>query len=765
MNQRALFIIIVVTLFCLGMFGQYQIAPHKLTENLSTSIYEILMLFLLDGEWTLDLDSVPLAIEIVRFAAPLVAIASIVLVIAKSTRIALANYIVRFYRDHTVVVGLGEKSLQFLQTYRQGSRLVVVESDPDNSLIDRARGLGFNVMVCDQVDIGLLGRLNFERATDFLIFTDSDDNNIELVLKLLDITGRNNWADQDTRLHIHLDDIGLSQQLESHPVFSAEHSKTEIYFFSVYDMSARLLLRDYPSELFADVAGQKRIHLAIHDFGRLAEKVIVESLLLFQFRNQSRLRITVYDRDADRIRKRMRANHPHIETLCDVDYRQQDAQFAQEFLEQELTVLQSVTQHIFCGASDKDNLAQALRLRKLLLEATSCNAPIFVRMHRSTGLAQLVHADGGQPEIPDGIYAFGMLDQVMHADNVLSAHLESLAHAMHQMYVDDAATGDRAMSASRAWSQLTQSERKQNLLKADHWPVRLRATRYTCDEQVAPVIQYSEEAALLQAVMEHNRYVNQKLNAGWTFGELRSNAARTNPFLVPWEELPVEQRDKETADASAQASYIADNMGVFVKRRLVIGVTGHRLNRMDVKNQQLRNALRKSLAELREAHPDHHFTILSPLAEGSDRLVWELAREILGARLWVLLPLPYELYVDDFTSGESTNEFQQLLGGAEFCFEMPLKFGARKDLAIPTDNNPARNNQYALVGAYIAQRCDYLISIYDGQGIAGVGGTSQVLRWYESGEVDPEFEYPHEFFEPPHKRPALVYNPFPDAEH
>ena len=55
------------------------------------------MLFPLAGEWTLELQDVPLAIEVVRFAAPLATIASVILVIAVNARNALENYFVRYY--------------------------------------------------------------------------------------------------------------------------------------------------------------------------------------------------------------------------------------------------------------------------------------------------------------------------------------------------------------------------------------------------------------------------------------------------------------------------------------------------------------------------------------------------------------------------------------------------------------------------------------------------------------------------------------------
>jgi hypothetical protein len=761
MYQKALFILAVMCLFSLGMYGQYQLSPDRLTTGLTTSVYQILMLFLLAGEWTLELQEIPLAIELVRFTAPLVSIASIVLVIAANARDGLANYFLRFYRGHTIVVGLGEKSYQFLQTCEKKSHFVVVERNSDNGFIARTRAMGVKVVTRDIVEDSLFDHLALTHAESIIIFTNSDTENVEVALKLRQHLRHLDPGKLGLRVHIHLDDFSLAHQLENYPRFSADQSTTEVSFFSVYDLSARLLLRDYPAEIFADVAGHPRIHLAIYGFGRLAEKIVTESSLLFHFRNQSKLKLTIFDEQIDEKRQAFEAHFPHLSSICDIDFVQHIPLYPSDFPSKAEAQLATVTQHIICHETDEVNLAHALGLRQILLSKKASNSAIFVRMQRSSGLAQLVHTDKGQPEIPDGIYPFGMLDSVLHADNILSPQLDEIARATHEMYANEAASKNADGPTPPSWAQLTQAERKQNRLKADHWSVRLRSSRCEISEQTVPVLEFAEGETELQALMEHNRYVDQKISDGWRYGEDRSIAAKTNPFLLPWDELPEEQRARELRDVSAQPAYFARKMARFVKRRLVIGVTGHRLNKMDVNNKKLRDQISKVLVEIGKDHPAHQFTLLSPLAEGADRLVTALAMEILGARLQVLLPLPYELYISDFTSGESIEEFQRMVGLAQSCFEMPMKFGTISELADASPLNLSRNKQYALAGAYIVQRCDYLFAIYDGQPAAGIGGTGQVLNWYQEGIVDDDFLYPDVYFEPPHRRPALVFHPYP----
>ena len=193
-------------------------------------------------------------------------------------------------------------------------------------------------------------------------------------------------------------------------------------------------------------------------------------------------------------------------------------------------------------------------------------------------------------------------------------------------------------------------------------------------------------------------------------------------------------------------------------RFLTIGVSGHRPHRLDIYDKNIQNQVVLELEGLAERYPQHHFIVLSPLAEGADRLVAKLAMRILNASLQVPLPLPYDLYVTDFCDKESVEEFKLLVGKAEFYYEMPMKFGNIRELAMTnrSGSNILRDKQYALVGAYVAQRSDELIALWDGQPDRGIGGPAQVIRWFDSEKIDEEYKYEASYFKAPPRTKAIV---------
>ncbi|HVR80949.1 MAG TPA: hypothetical protein VHF02_02505 [Luteimonas sp.] len=162
---------------------------------------------------------------------------------------------------------------------------------------------------------------------------------------------------------------------------------------------------------------------------------------------------------------------------------------------------------------------------------------------------------------------------------------------------------------------------------------------------------------------------------------------------------------------------------------LVVGVTSHR-DLDPAQLPELTQQLRLALGGLRNQFPELLLIVLSPLAEGGDRLVAEVALE-LGARLIVPLPLPVELYAQDFATPESRAQFDRLLAQAEVV-PLPLPPGDTEQLRQP---GPLRDRQYLLAGLYVASHCHVLLALWDGGNDGGLGGTTQIVRYYLGGPL------------------------------
>lgn len=144
--------------------------------------------------------------------------------------------------------------------------------------------------------------------------------------------------------------------------------------------------------------------------------------------------------------------------------------------------------------------------------------------------------------------------------------------------------------------------------------------------------------------------------------------------------------------------------------KIVIGVSGHRtLQNPD----PIIAAVDETLHAIKQIFEIETIALLSPLAEGADRIIAERALAIEGTKLIAVLPLPVESYQEDFRSHSSREQFQGLLELAIEIIELPGVIN--------------REESYRNVGKYLVAHCDVLIAIWDGQPARGPGGTAEVV--------------------------------------
>lgn len=156
---------------------------------------------------------------------------------------------------------------------------------------------------------------------------------------------------------------------------------------------------------------------------------------------------------------------------------------------------------------------------------------------------------------------------------------------------------------------------------------------------------------------------------------------------------------------------------------IVLGVTGHR-DISDEDKEILGCRVREVFEELKDKYPKSPFILLSPLAEGADRLVAQVALDA-GISLVVPLPMPVDEYEKDFLTPESKAEFRDLLNRATAWFEL-------SPLEVNTNHHGSdmenRNLQYREVGLYVARHCQVLLALWDGLSTSSKAGTSHIVH-------------------------------------
>ncbi len=144
---------------------------------------------------------------------------------------------------------------------------------------------------------------------------------------------------------------------------------------------------------------------------------------------------------------------------------------------------------------------------------------------------------------------------------------------------------------------------------------------------------------------------------------------------------------------------------------LVVGVTGHRFLS---KKHCVRNGVVEALSRIVAAFPNRSLAALSSLAEGSDQIVAEEALRMPGTELIVPLPFRLSEYAGSFVSDESREGLDRLLPMATEIVVLPEK--------------ETRQEAYCALGQYLAESCDVLLAVWDGEPAQGPGGTADVVN-------------------------------------
>jgi hypothetical protein len=191
------------------------------------------------------------------------------------------------------------------------------------------------------------------------------------------------------------------------------------------------------------------------------------------------------------------------------------------------------------------------------------------------------------------------------------------------------------------------------------------------------------------------------------------------------------------AGGSAPPPVIAWRVGVTGKRILSDGaVAPLRANVVRVltllREEVTRHAQSPNVVSVCDTARPPVFRLLSPLAEGADRLVAEAALP-LGYVLEAPLPFTQADYESDFRA--TVPAFRDLLGHAARRIELDGARGSDEALS------------YEAIGNYVVHNTDLLIAIWDGRPAEGRGGTGDIVRlavragvpvwWLPSDGTDP----------------------------
>jgi hypothetical protein len=233
-----------------------------------------------------------------------------------------------------------------------------------------------------------------------------------------------------------------------------------------------------------------------------------------------------------------------------------------------------------CFDDDSLGLRTGLAVHQHFLQTSATPTPVVVRMAEAGGLARLVAPNGDGTSAFANLAAFGLLDHTCTPEAILGGTHEVLARGLHEVYIQQQRALGRTSATNPSlveWEQLPEALRESSRAEADGVFRHLAALGYTLTPMAdwdAAFFRFSEAEISCLAEREHQRFLAERRSRGWrpTRGP-KDIADRRSPALLPWAELPADERSK-TCDTVRELPATLARAGFQIVRLAATGQEG-----------------------------------------------------------------------------------------------------------------------------------------------------------------------------------------------
>lgn len=486
-------------------------------------------------------------LDIARFLAPFTALATAVAAFVDLFSQRLRLFWATARKGHVVICGLGETGYGLADRYRKkGDRVVAVELDGECDFIPPLRTSGGAVVVGDAMETPVLEIARTRTARLVVTATGDGAANLAIARNVAEMLGRSGRG--DCRVIAHVADDYLLAFFRGSILGGATlatdrgSAAPQVDCVNLFDHAAERLVWDL------DFRKADRTRLAIVGTGWMGRSLIVRTAHAWfwrhwwdpregRFRDAGpRLRITMVDREAHRVKDLLTTRYPVLEAVADlqaVDADVETAAFYRDFLEPMTSQGDGPPLAFVCLGNDTRSLLTA----KVVHDGLHHRFPGVATTVMVTGLGGVARLAEKEKGRGPGIRFFGLREEACRPEVFEQAPYEGIAREFHQVYLRHEMQAHRynpARASHQPWCRLPASYRDSNHRLARHVPVKLQAVGCTLVPRFdwrQPWFEFSPEEVETLARMEHDRWRTQDAGPGHLAN-------------VAWERLQESDRDR-----------------------------------------------------------------------------------------------------------------------------------------------------------------------------------------------------------------------------
>ena len=145
---------------------------------------------------------------------------------------------------------------------------------------------------------------------------------------------------------------------------------------------------------------------------------------------------------------------------------------------------------------------------------------------------------------------FGVIQEACVPANIRDDFTEQLARSIHSAYVT-LESGKGITPATNPsmvpWEELPENLRQSNIAQAADIGAKVEeiGAIVVPESAAAPAFAFTGQEIEHLAQLEHQRWMSEKLDAGWRYGQPRDDERKIHPDLQDWDYLSEADKDKD----------------------------------------------------------------------------------------------------------------------------------------------------------------------------------------------------------------------------
>lgn len=549
--------------FVLGIWGFWKATRPESFNKFLNAFYLTLQLFILESGIVSPSENMNWQLQVARVLAPFALVLATVAALAALFAEKAEKFRLRFLNDHIIICGAGQKGLLLAKNFSDKSKVVVIEKEESNRLIEQCRDLGAYVLIGDATETEVLRKAKIEKARTLIALCGDDGTNAEIAAQAA-LALRVQKDGPFLNCFINISDSRLWCALREREVALKQGERIRVQYINIFECGARAILKKFPA--FDEMRPELNtcLHILVVGLGALGENLVTQVARKWWDVYQetgNRLRITAIDHLAHLKIKSLHSQYTQLRNTCDLTALPISIT-SPEFHEGKFLLDSKgecdVTAVYVCLDNDASSLSAALTVFQRVRQK---RPDIVVCTTRKAGLATLLHNEESLGGEYYNLQAFALLDETCKPDLLFFGINEILAREAHEEYLRTQEKLGKTMATNPSmvsWDLLPEGLKESNRRQVDHISEKLKAVH--CG--IAPLsdwrgesFEFREDEVKRLAMMEHKRWREERERQGWLRGP-KDNINKTNPFLDEWDSLTEEVKEIDRATVRALPRFL-----------------------------------------------------------------------------------------------------------------------------------------------------------------------------------------------------------------